>query len=46
MKAILVSLGLIIVTSLASRITPTHADDFKEGIEASLERREPIFKGS
>ena len=31
MKAILVSLGLIIVTSLASRITPTHADDFKEG---------------
>jgi len=36
----------ILKIELSEQIKLKQTDDFKEGIEASLERREPIFKGS
>ena len=36
----------ILKIELSEQIKLKDTDDFKEGIEASLERRKPIFKGS
>ena len=36
----------ILKIELSEQIKLKQTDDFKDGIEASFERREPIFKGS